>query len=295
MINPLLMKKILNQQRNELSEYYVYNKLAMMENDPANKKVLKEISTDELMHHDYLKTITKKEVSIKKLKVMLYMALARLIGLAFALRLMESREKNTQDLYKAIEKDFEEVGAIRQEEVNHEKILINILNDVRLVYAGSIVLGLSDALVELTGTLAGLSLAFANSMIIATTGIVVGIAASLSMAASGYLSSQETETICAIETGSIPLKSALYTGITYVITVILLVTPYFLFDNVFVAMSLMLVTAILIIASYSFYISIIKAVPFHKRFFEMTSILLIIAAISFGVGYVVKTFFNIYI
>ena len=49
------------------------------------------------------------------------------------------------------------------------------------------VLGLNDALVELTGTLAGLTFALANARLVALAGIITGIAATLSMAASNYL------------------------------------------------------------------------------------------------------------
>ena len=46
------------------------------------------------------------------------------------------------------------------------------------------VLGLNDALVELTGTIAGLTFVLTNTTLIAMAGIITGIAATLSMAAS---------------------------------------------------------------------------------------------------------------
>ena len=88
-------------------------------------------------------------------------------------------------------------------------------------YLGSIVLGLNDALVELTGVLAGLTLALQNSRIIVVSGLIIGLAASLSMAASEYLSTK------AEANGRSPGVSAFYTGIAYLITVLFLIFPSF--------------------------------------------------------------------
>ena len=43
------------------------------------------------------------------------------------------------------------------------------------------VLGMNDAMVEMTGTLAGLTLAMQNTRLIALSGLITGIAATLSM------------------------------------------------------------------------------------------------------------------
>ena len=52
---------------------------------------------------------------------------------------------------------------IAEDEERHEQKLLAILDEERLQYVGSMVLGLNDALVELTGTLAGLTLALQNT------------------------------------------------------------------------------------------------------------------------------------
>ena len=55
----------------------------------------------------------------------------------------------------------------------------------------------------------------------------MGISAALSMASSEYLSSKAEKS----ENG---LKSSIYTGITYLLTVALLIAPYLIFRNNFV-------------------------------------------------------------
>lgn len=283
-----LDQEILAQQRSELTEHHIYRCLAKKTKDPHNKKVLSQIAREELYHYKFWKNITKKELRPSWVKIQLYLFLSYILGLSFALRLMENNEEKAQKFYKKVEKKYPKVKKIMEDEHKHEQQLIAILHDKRLTYAGAIVLGLNDALVELTGTLTGLTLAFQNGLLIGVTGLIMGIAASLSMAASGYLSSKEEE-----DNNKDALTSALYTGVAYFITVLFLVAPYFLIQNVFYAMATMLVIALLIIAAYTKYISVAKDLKFTPRFVTMALISLGVAALSFVLGYAVKTFFGI--
>ncbi len=110
------------------------------------------------------------------------------------------------------------------------------------------------------------------------------------MAASGYLSSKEEAD--ENDTKS-PLKAALYTGIAYIITVFILILPYFLFSNVFISLTFTVIFAMVIILSYTFYITTAKGQKFWPRFLEMAVISLTIAIISFGAGLLMKKFMGI--
>lgn len=284
--------QIIIQAKNEITEYYIYQNIANKTKDKENKKILSDISKDELKHYKIWSKILKKEVKPNNFKIALYTKLVSILGLTFTLRLMEKGEVDAQEFYKQAAVIYPQATEISYDEEKHEHMLIAILNDEKLSYAGSVVLGLNDALVELTGTLAGLSLAFGNSNIVGITGLIMGVAASLSMAASEYLSAQEDE-----EDGITPeksaIKSAMYTGIAYVITVAFLVAPYFIFTNIIHSVGAMLVMTILIILSYTSYISIAKNVSFKKKFFTMAVISLGVAAISFGVGFLIKTYVGV--
>ncbi len=106
-----------------------------------------------------------------------------------------------------------------------------------------VVLGLNDALIELTGALAGLTFALQNTRLIALAGLITGIAASFSMAASEYLSTKAERG--GSETN--PIKSAVYTGIAYILTVVLLVLPYLVFADYLLCLICTIAIAILII------------------------------------------------
>jgi len=169
------------------------------------------------------------------------------------------------------------------DEQSHEEALIEILDEERLKYVGSMVLGLNDALVELAGSLAGFTFALQNTKLIAISGLIVGISATFSMAASEFLSARS-------EGRTDALKSCAYTGTAYLITVALLVTPYLVFETsqFLFAFICMLIVIVLIIAGFSYYISIVQDQKFGKRFLEMFLISIGVAIISFGVGLLAK-------
>jgi VIT1/CCC1 family predicted Fe2+/Mn2+ transporter len=283
-VNPAYIE----QQRNEITEYVIYQKLAELSKDSKNREILLNISKDEKRHYDFWRTITGIDVEPNNRTIKKYLMLAKFFGLSFSLRLMERGEEGASQFYDSIAVDIPDVIAIKEDEELHEQQLIGILNDDRLNYAGAIVLGLNDALVEFTGTLAGLTFAFGNNKIIGVTGLVMGVAASLSMAASGYLASQEDE-----RDELNPVKSAAFTGIAYIVTVAFLVFPYLIQDNPYYALGGMLIVTILIIAAYTYYISVAKNVKFSKRFSSMVAISLGVAVLSFGIGMLVKQVFNV--
>ena len=288
MVDPKIKKIIVKAQQSEITEYHVYTYLAKKIKDMNNKKVLLQIAKDELKHYKFWKKVTKKELKPKKFTLYWYVFLATIFGLSFTLKLMEKGEDFSQGNYNRLLPHYPEVKKIQHDEQVHEKEILGLLNEERIAYASSLVLGLNDALVELTGALAGLTFALRNNKIVALSGLIIGVAASLSMAASGYLSAKE-------ENSEVkkPLKSALYTGGAYVITVALLVFPYFVFGNIYLSLAVMLGLALLIILGYTFYITTAKSLKFWKRFLEMALISITVAVVSFGVGYLLRMFFGV--
>ena len=278
-------KLILRAQKNEITEYYIYSKLANKIKEENNKKILKKIANDELKHYNIWKKYSKKEIKPNFFRVYWYIFLSSVLGLSFGLKLMEKGEKLAKEVYKKIDGKFPLASFIKDEH-GHEKKLLDLIKEERVEYAGSIVLGLNDALVELTGALSGLTFALQNGKIIAITGFITGVAASMSMAASEYLSSREDD-------NKTPKKSAIYTGVAYIATVLLLILPYLLLDNIYLSLGIMLSIAILIIAGYTFYISTAKELKFGRRFLEMAIISITVAIISFLIGLIIRNVFMV--
>lgn len=282
-----IKKELLTAQRNEITEHVIYEKLSQSVKDPHNSDILERISRDELRHYNFWKEHTHEDVKPNTLKIWWYVLLSRILGITFGIKLMERGEEQAQITYEKISEFVPSAKNIVKDEDEHEKQLIDLIDEERLRYVGSMVLGLNDALVELTGVLAGLTLALQNTRLIAVTGLITGIAASLSMAASEYLSTK------AEEGTQNPLKASIYTGVAYVLTVFFLIFPYLLFTNLYVCLGFTILNAIVVIFIFTFYISVAKDIPFRQRFLEMASISLGIAALTFGIGFLIRTFSNI--
>ena len=201
---------------------------------------------------------------------------------------MENGEKGAQVNYDQIREHIPEIDNWIEDEHKHENSLIDMLDEERLQYAGSVVLGLNDALVELTGALAGLTLALQNVELIALTGLITGVAASLSMAASEYLATRSEK-----NTDKHPVRAAIYTGIAYISTVTILILPYLLFENYFLDLALALIAGVVIIAVFNYYISVAQDESFKDRFIEMAGLSLSVAAFSFGIGYLIRIFLGV--
>jgi len=279
-------REILKAQRNEITEHHIYGKLAQSVQEKKNKEVLKKISGDELKHYEIWKGYTKEEVKPSKWKILKFFWIAKIFGLTFGLKLMENGELGAQVNYGAMSDYVKDAKKIAREEDIHEKALIDMIEEEKLDYVGSIVLGLNDALVELTGALAGLTFALQNTRLIALAGLITGIAASFSMAASEYLSQKA-------EGNESPLKSSVYTGIAYIITVVLLILPYLIFNHFMICLAGTLTIAILIIFFFNYYISVAKDLNFKERFFEMAFISLGVSAITFLIGVLIRQFLGI--
>jgi len=286
-ISDELIRTLLAAQKNEITEHHIYTRLANKIRDPRNSKILLDIAGDELRHYSFWKEFTGKDVRPSRWKIFKFFWISRLLGITFGIKLMERGEEQAVINYGFIAQSIPDADRIMADEDAHEKELIGLIEEEHLKYMGSVVLGLNDALVELTGTLAGLSFALQNTRLIAIAGLITGIAASLSMAASEYLSTKSDES------GENPLKSSIYTGIAYVITVAILIAPYLLLDHYLLCLAMTLVNAILIILIFNFYISVARDLPFTKRFLEMCAISLGVAALSFAIGYGVRVLIGI--
>jgi len=286
-LSPTLLRKLSLMQKSEITGHHIYNRIARLLSDEHNRKVIHHLAADELGHYRILKKYTQLEVAPNWLVIWFDVLAARLLGFTFVIKLLERGEGHAQGVYAEIIEDIPEIAPILANEEEHEEKLLEMLDEERLRYTGAIVLGLNDALVELTGALAGLTLALQNTQLIALSGLITGISASISMAASEYLS------IRAEDTTKKPLRAAIYTGITYILTVALLILPYLLLENYLLCLLITLVVAVMIIAGFNFYISVAKDENFLHRFTEMTVVSLGVAMLSFGIGFLVRQFLGV--
>ena len=283
-----LMKLVKKAQVDEEQGAILYAFMAKREKDKQNKKLLEQMSKDEKNHAEEWKKITNKNLKPNMFRILWFKILTVVMGFTFVVKTMQKKENLAQYGYEKMQEELPEAAKMLEDERRHEKELYNMLDEERLHYVGAMVLGLNDALVELTGAIAGVTFALANARLVALTGIITGVSATFSMAASNYLAERADNNPKA-------LKSSIYTGMAYLITVALLVLPYLLFPpHMYVAaFAVMIATVILIIMFFNYYISVAKEEPFLKNFATMAIISLSVAVISYIIGVLAKNLLGI--
>lgn len=272
-------------QRIEITEAEVYRRLSRMASG-GDSEVLLRIADDEVKHYNQWRRYTKTDFKPNMLTVLFYSIIARIFGYTFAIKVMERKEAKAQRNYGDILDSVPEARELLEEEARHEEELIGLIDEERLRYIGSMILGVNDAIVELTGALAGLTLALQNTILVGVAAFITGVAAALSMGASEYLRQKS-------EMHLKPLKAALYTGIAYLLSVLFLVSPYFILSNSLYALALTLLNAIIIIGVFTSYISITRDLGFRRQFTEMALLSLSIAFLTFLMGLAIRIYFNI--
>jgi len=278
---------VLASQRSEITENRIYTAIAGRASESANRKVLEETAAVELGHYGFWRVFTGVDLTPDRVRIAFYLLVYRIFGVTFTLKLMERGERRAQKVYRDLLPSVPGLEKMLLDEEQHEKALIALIDEQRLRYTGSIVLGLNDALVELTGALAGFTLALQDTRVIAMAGLITGIASALSMGSAEYLSTKSEG-----EERN-PVRAATYTFIAYIVTVIFLVAPYLVFSSFYLALAVTILNAIIVIVVFTFYVSVTRDLDFRGRFLEMAALCLGVAALSFILGIVVRVLLNV--
>ena len=287
MITEDLKKKLLTAQKNEITEHAVYVRLAKVMKNKEHAAIMERIAREEMAHYAHFKSITGQDVKPDGFKVLYYATMAQFLGLNFGLKLMEQGEDQAQDFYAQFKGVMPNIDAIIHDEKHHEDELLSLIQEDRLKYVSSVILGLNDALVELTATVAGFTFALQNTKLIGALGLITGIAAAMSMGASEYLATKHDEE------DKDPVKAGLYTGISYIGVVFVLVLPYFLFTNIFLSLILTILLAVLTIFIFTFYVAVAQGHDFKGKFVEMAVLSVVVTAITFMIGMAARNIFGI--
>jgi vacuolar iron transporter family protein len=278
------------QAREELFAFKLYSALARRFPEGTSRTMMDRLASQERSHVDFWLGVSgsdERSIRLPRVKYALLVLASRLLGPAFTIRWLERGEDKAIESYRELLSSDSALNAeqrvavdqMLKEEEEHEQLLERGIEDERRVYLGAAVLGLNDALVELTGGLTGLVSSIANPKLIAFAGLVVGVAAAMSMAASNFLSVDIGET-----SDLKPGKAAAYTGTAYIIVVLGLVLPFFLLSDRHDALFVSWGVGVLIIAAFSYYSSVMQGVSFTKRFLTMLALGIGVAIVSYGVG-----------
>ena len=283
MLDPDVNSSIQKIQKKEITEYTIYNKLAERSNE-TNAEILRKIAADEIKHYNFLKGYTQKDFPPNQFTVFFYTTFCKLFGLIFTLKIMEGGEDKAQMSYDRISSEIPEVKKLFADEKKHENLLVNMIDEKKLDYIGSIVQGLNDALIGLMGQLAGLTFALQETRLIGYAGLIGGVAQFLSSSASEiniYFTNKTKENKQA-------LNDSVISGIVYISTVCFLVAPYFIVSNHFIALLITLANVVVIIVFFTFYISVVRELSLRKIFSSMILTTLGIGLLSYMIGWIAK-------
>jgi VIT1/CCC1 family predicted Fe2+/Mn2+ transporter len=270
-----LTKVAYDSAKDELNEYAIYKKyseLRIMQNSQF-KNTLARLADMEYKHYMFWKKFCpNREVTVSGLKLSFMVFVRLFLGVTFAFKLLERTETDVIRQYKEVahlvpSEDQQMLQEIIKDEEEHEKEFADQFNEPHIKYISFIVLGLADALVEIAGIHAGSLGIYVSTELAGLAGIIAGAAASMAMASAAYAQAKTGFK------GSAGL-SAVYTGVSYFLTAVILATPYFLTKAMLNALLVSLVAGVILIAFTSFYGSIITGASFRKDFTEVTSIML---------------------
>ncbi|MEM4429512.1 MAG: VIT1/CCC1 transporter family protein, partial [Acidilobaceae archaeon] len=244
----------------------------------------------ERKHYEFWKSFSGDCSGYSRLKLFLLILSRRILGLTFTLKLLERHESRVIESYKLYLNRLNgearsKLEEIIRDEITHEKSWLDEMAEKESIvkYLGFIALGLADAIVEITGTHAGFLGATEVTLVAGVAGLIVGLSAAISMSGAAYLQAKHG----GLEEKLRPNVSALTTGIAYIIAVILLALPYFLTKSMIIAFTASLIVALILIALFTIYGSIVRDRDFKKEFIETTLILLATAIASFLFGVII--------
>lgn len=272
----------------EWSDHTLYERLSKtVKSDSPFSEVLQTLAATEHKHFEFWrKYVPGEEPRLDKLKLYWVLFLRRFLGLTFATRYLDRHEESVVKEYQGLARmipdtDMAAFDDMVADEREHEKAFAMKVESAAVRYISFVVLGLADALVEISGIHAG-SLGFYDKTEIAgLAGVIAGAAASLAMASAAFAQAKQGEF-----KGSARL-SAVYTGLSYFVTAIILATPYFLTSDMVYALSTSLSLAVVILAVTTWYSIVIQGKTFSRDFAEILAILFGTTAALYFFGYVV--------
>ncbi|MFA7675683.1 MAG: VIT1/CCC1 family protein, partial [Endomicrobiia bacterium] len=158
-----LKKQLITYQKAEEMGAKLYAFMAHREKNQKNREILKNMSNDELSHAQMWGKYTGIYVKVPAMTLLINKIITVLLGYTFILKKLKKAEQLATKDYNMIQQEIPEAKQMAEDEHKHELELINMLDEERLQYIGSMVLGLNDALVELTGAIAGVTFALNNT------------------------------------------------------------------------------------------------------------------------------------
>ncbi len=273
--------------RASLRHYQIYDTLRAYEKDEHLRDLLAElarITKDEFAFWGR-KGMVRGDQATRPLFVHGYVLLRRVLGVTMATHLVINRERARLAHFEAYCVDCLDLDERKAVEamIARSMALVPASEDPRYRFFSYVVLGFNDALIELTGALVGFSFALRDPKVVTVAGLISGITAAASIAASAYLEAEH-------ESGKDPHRAAFYTGLSYLGVASLLVTPFIVTGSVVWGTIVMLVIALMLVFVLALYSSVVLGKAYLHQVRQILILSLGVAFVAFSVGYLLNLF-----
>jgi VIT1/CCC1 family predicted Fe2+/Mn2+ transporter len=292
MMDPVLIAQATTFLNDEYRDSAVYEALAGMEENVQRKELLTALARTEAEHYRFWKEITGEEAQrISRWYLRFLLTMRRVLGLTFTMKFLELHERAVVDQYRSwadhlSPRQRDRLDAIIKDEEEHENYFMSQVDEAIVRYIGFVALGLSDAIIEITGVHAGFLGVMGSTLVAGIAGLIVGFAACISMGVAAYLKAKS-------EVRRSPLTSAFITSGSYLLAVVLLAAPYFLTTSMVVAFVVSVFLAVFMSVSFTFYVSVVNETDFRREAVENTLLLLGTAVATYFFGDLIGAIFGI--
>jgi predicted membrane protein (TIGR00267 family) len=321
--NPKYQIKFL---RDELTDMVFYTYLYRKTDDPELKKDFKNLATTESEHANFwgqaLKSsdININKITHRKLKYFFMKMVRNILGNSLIINLLEHGEYQSIKKYQAYLNSYKQdddykkkVNDLIISEMQHEEIFANKISNssAKIQKSRDFLYGMSDGLVEVLATLAGLSAIITSHVDIALSGVVVGISGTFSMTLGSYLA-QKSESEYKIsmlnrrhifsksravakmieQYSSEATNSALNTALSYIIGAIIPILP-FIFLSKYMAVILSVLLVFIAQGISNSIVALSLNTPILKSGLRAALLALGAAAVTFTAGEIFHIIFHI--
>lgn len=273
--------QIKEAQKDEVTEYHIYKALARMVKDQGNRGVLNEIANEELEHYRFWMKYSD-EVDPLWWKVNMYLMLSRILGLVFSLKLLERAELNASKRYLALSQVIPEVKKIADEESNHERKLLNMINDRRAKGFGTWIISINLVVISTIAASTGW-LTFSENPLQAG---FAGAIAAASVALADFMNMLLLKSQAKVRSEQFSKALARLAGGIFSSSLIIL--PLLLIELPVVGAGVAMAVAVLILAGLNFYHVVISDYPWRQKLLRVMLALLVIVPLTAGLGFILR-------
>lgn len=299
----------------ELFDLTLYNKLLKFANVDETR-ILQKLIPVESGHLAFWKKFFGIEAEnlnfTRKIKLFIFLSICRIFGRPGIHLMLEALEINGIKKYLDVWKEYKDkemgkaVHSILEDEFKHEDEIVSEYERRKIhpERIRDIFLGFNDGLVEILGAVSGFFAAFHDQTSVLIAGLTVGVAGSISMAASVFASSSSATEVEHREDEKLqflgqkdgegespkPITSAVIVGISYFIGAMVPILPVF-FGAKNILMSSAVSAIIIILVSYI--VAFLSGMRPLRRILMNLFIITLAVSVTYTLATFAKDFFGI--